>query len=196
MAVHCFKQWALLQSFRCLTVYFYSSGVNVSTFYQTLHFERYRFCVLCVHLSLSVLYVLKSCCCFFLFAAFLILSLKQQTNKRRKALPCAWQLPLLCPAPHTGVEGDFEAWKTSLWPKLKRALDGRKVKSCSGDTCSKKCGTCSSKGQEGKGQGEGEGHHHGDKCSSEEEDEVEWEVLDPSRMCMGSEGWGEMRWCF
>ena len=74
----------------------------------------------------------------------------------------------LCHVLPPGVDADFEAWKRALWPKLKRALDGRKVKSCSGETCSKKCATCSS-----KGQGDGEGHHHGDKCSSEEEDEVE-----------------------
>ncbi|XP_076472908.1 S-adenosyl-L-methionine-dependent tRNA 4-demethylwyosine synthase TYW1-like [Babylonia areolata] len=75
-----------------------------------------------------------------------------------------------------GIEGDFKAWSTTLWPKLKQALDGRKVKSCSGDTCSKKCGTCATKGQEGKGQGDAGGHHHDDgKCSSEEEEEVRFE---------------------
>ena len=70
------------------------------------------------------------------------------------------------------MEADFEAWQTALWPKLKRALDGRKVKSCSGDTCSNKCGTCNSKGHKDKGQGDS-GDHHAGKCSSEEEDEGE-----------------------
>ncbi|KAK7087279.1 S-adenosyl-L-methionine-dependent tRNA 4-demethylwyosine synthase TYW1-like [Littorina saxatilis] len=77
---------------------------------------------------------------------------------------------------HGGIEGDFEAWRKSLWPKLKQALDGRKIKKCSGSTCSNKCGNCGPKGQQEKGQGEGQGHHHHDgKCSSDEEEEVQFE---------------------
>lgn len=69
-----------------------------------------------------------------------------------------------------GTEGDFIAWKTALWSNLKKALDGRKVKTCSGNTCSNKCADCKSrKAGDGAG-GDHSGHEHKDgACSSEEE---------------------------
>lgn len=59
-----------------------------------------------------------------------------------------------------GIEADFAAWKAALWPTLKQALDGRKVKvkSCEGDACTNKCGSCGP--EEEKVKVEGEGHHH------------------------------------
>nr|KAG5707049.1 hypothetical protein BaRGS_019654 [Batillaria attramentaria] len=77
---------------------------------------------------------------------------------------------------HGGIEGDFAAWKTAVWPNLKKALDGRKVKSCSGGACSNKCGNCKShKADKGAG-GEHSGHHDEDHVCSSEEEGVQFET--------------------
>lgn len=82
---------------------------------------------------------------------------------------------------HGGIEEDFAVWKKDMWVTLKRALDGRKIKSCSGEACSNKCGNCQSQNTGESQQGDHSTHHHHDNhhhqddhaCSSEEEVQYE-----------------------
>ncbi|XP_025091958.1 S-adenosyl-L-methionine-dependent tRNA 4-demethylwyosine synthase-like [Pomacea canaliculata] len=70
-----------------------------------------------------------------------------------------------------GIEEDFLEWKKALWKMLKPALDGRKVKHCKGDTCSKKCENCKS-GKLGEA-GDATHEHTKGGCSSDEEIQFE-----------------------